>query len=393
MRVLSVQQPYAQLIVRGIKRLEARAWDPRYTGRIAIHAAVNIAVKELRAEWDLNRSMAKSFGDQGWLDTDDLKALPRGAIVGTVELLGAQKGLRGKDGPGNLFAWNSYARRYEFADRHPKTGKVRRLRPTVAPIKVVARSTDVVWVLRKPVEIEPITDIAGERWLWTLEESIASEVEARAARTASGEWKRPPIDRARRRESHKRFRAQWRARLELEIREIEAEVRHALDVQAHEFSGGVERRFQQTFKRYLTEHLVVEKDGTEMVRVDRKMRRAIRSGNLLPRETFELELRRYIKSEAARVEKEQKDDLRRRKLMHMLMDLRDHRRAEATEDERREMVAEELSRMLFHADRNEDEGDGWKRFRGDGLTERDGFTSGADEEDDDDEFATGWGWE
>lgn len=61
-RVLTVCQPYAELIRRGVKPIENRTWPTSYRGRIAIHAG-------------LSRS---------WLDDGDLQAYPEmsfGAVV------------------------------------------------------------------------------------------------------------------------------------------------------------------------------------------------------------------------------------------------------------------------------------------------------------------------
>ena len=39
MNVLSVHQPHAALLVRGVRRIETRPWQTRYRGLLAIHAA------------------------------------------------------------------------------------------------------------------------------------------------------------------------------------------------------------------------------------------------------------------------------------------------------------------------------------------------------------------
>ena len=38
MKALTICQPYAELICRGLKRVENRTWGTRYTGPLAIHA-------------------------------------------------------------------------------------------------------------------------------------------------------------------------------------------------------------------------------------------------------------------------------------------------------------------------------------------------------------------
>ncbi len=43
MKALSVRQPWASLIIRGIKRVENRRWRTPYRGRLLIHAAASRA--------------------------------------------------------------------------------------------------------------------------------------------------------------------------------------------------------------------------------------------------------------------------------------------------------------------------------------------------------------
>jgi len=70
MKALSLTQPWASLIADGRKRIETRSWPTSFRGRIAIHAAKSID-KEACAEF-------------GYRPED----LPRGAIIGTIELYG-----------------------------------------------------------------------------------------------------------------------------------------------------------------------------------------------------------------------------------------------------------------------------------------------------------------
>ena len=72
MKALTICQPYAQLIVRGEKRVENREWPTRYRGPLAIHAGVS----------------------REWLQPEDLVAfellhdpLVFGAVVGVANLV------------------------------------------------------------------------------------------------------------------------------------------------------------------------------------------------------------------------------------------------------------------------------------------------------------------
>ena len=73
-RALSIRQPYAERILRGEKQFEFRSWPTNYRGKVYIYAAktpVNLP---------------------GHHDPLDPLTLPRGVIVGTMEIVDCQKG-------------------------------------------------------------------------------------------------------------------------------------------------------------------------------------------------------------------------------------------------------------------------------------------------------------
>ena len=77
MRVLTVRQPWASLIVLGHKDIENRTWSTRYRGPLLIHAASAPSVNASEA-----RALAASLGIE-------LPAcLPLGRVVGVVNLDG-----------------------------------------------------------------------------------------------------------------------------------------------------------------------------------------------------------------------------------------------------------------------------------------------------------------
>jgi hypothetical protein len=80
-KALTVRQPWATLIVRGIKRVETRSWHYSWADQwpmpLAIHAAKGFSRDE--------REFAEYLVRSGVLGTVDL---PRGAIVGTVQFDG-----------------------------------------------------------------------------------------------------------------------------------------------------------------------------------------------------------------------------------------------------------------------------------------------------------------
>lgn len=85
MKVITIQQPWASLIITGAKRVETRSWATRYRGPILIHASAGMP--------KLNRDLFVSDPFSSTLR--HINHLDRGAIIGravlkevlTVELL------------------------------------------------------------------------------------------------------------------------------------------------------------------------------------------------------------------------------------------------------------------------------------------------------------------
>jgi hypothetical protein len=82
MKTLSLQQPWAALVVSGAKRYETRSWQPAHRGPLAIHASSRFppAARALcRAE--PYRILLELAGYLDWT------CLPTGAVLGVVELV------------------------------------------------------------------------------------------------------------------------------------------------------------------------------------------------------------------------------------------------------------------------------------------------------------------
>ncbi len=69
MKTLTLIQPWATLIMDGRKAVETRSWSTNYRGRLAIHAG---------------KRVDKAAADEAGYS---LEELPRGAVLGTVELV------------------------------------------------------------------------------------------------------------------------------------------------------------------------------------------------------------------------------------------------------------------------------------------------------------------
>jgi len=100
-RALSVRQPFAELILRGIKTVEVRSRRTHVRGRVYVYAS----------------RTRDNPGDEARVSRKhriDVDALPRGVLVGTVEIVDCSP-LRRPDSkaagfaitdPAGLFAWH-----------------------------------------------------------------------------------------------------------------------------------------------------------------------------------------------------------------------------------------------------------------------------------------------
>ena len=71
MKVLSLKQPYAELILLGKKKIELRKWNTKFRGEFLIHSSKNP-----------DKSSMEKYG---------FNNLPCGFILGKVELVGVKK--------------------------------------------------------------------------------------------------------------------------------------------------------------------------------------------------------------------------------------------------------------------------------------------------------------
>ena len=78
MKALSIRQPWASLIVAGIKDVENRTWATKLRGPLAIHAGL---YKESRGRGEVYDAM------MAILCPELPDPLPRGGIIGTVDLV------------------------------------------------------------------------------------------------------------------------------------------------------------------------------------------------------------------------------------------------------------------------------------------------------------------
>jgi hypothetical protein len=80
MKALTIRQPFASFIIAGLKRWETRSWRTSHKGEILIHAALGHPLECTQAGFDLRSACQE-------LLHCDLSQLPRGRIIGSVELV------------------------------------------------------------------------------------------------------------------------------------------------------------------------------------------------------------------------------------------------------------------------------------------------------------------
>ncbi|MCC3156451.1 ASCH domain-containing protein [Hymenobacter sp. 15J16-1T3B] len=154
MKALSLIQPYATLIMLGYKQYETRSWDTKHRGPLAIHASVGKPAwaREV-AETDPHISVILA---QHGLTFD---TLPRGAVLGTVEVLGT----------------------YRFVetptDGQGKPSLVPRTLPTVELACGDFTSGRYGWKLRKSGELAKPIPCKGALSVWTLPPEVAQELQ------------------------------------------------------------------------------------------------------------------------------------------------------------------------------------------------------------------------
>lgn len=87
MRAISLWQPWASLLVLGIKTIETRGWSTGYRGQLLIHAAKR-KIKSEMINYSNDETFDAAFHELGGtIGKQTLYDLPYGAIVGKVDLV------------------------------------------------------------------------------------------------------------------------------------------------------------------------------------------------------------------------------------------------------------------------------------------------------------------
>lgn len=300
MRVLSVPQPFAQLVVRGVKRLEVRSWEPgfEFPVRLAIHASVRAPARLDCEEWFWEREPARAFAEQGWVDRRDLTALPRGAIIGTVTLAAVHVGADVHSGKADIFAWNHETARMEVGERDPQTGALRvdAVRARVRPLGVAVPADSYVWVFTDPVEFEPITGVEGKLRTWALDAEMERVVVERELRARKRLWRPEPVDATKKAKAVEAWRELWQEMRAWLLDEVESDVRRKRDLRSMVFSSEVEAKLREHLDEYFERNKHPRR--ADWVYLEAEFRPTFGNMEIIPRDWFELEVRRRMKTEA-----------------------------------------------------------------------------------------------
>ena len=153
MKVLSVQQPFAELIVRGVKRWELRSWSTDHRGVLAIHASNAVPSSSFVAQAQNDEELWGAFWAQGWADREALICLPRSAVISVVELV--------------------------------RVAPAREL-AAVPPLVDEPGDADFLWEFANAVWIDPVGPLSGKQRLWSLTDETARRVEELKRKTEDG---------------------------------------------------------------------------------------------------------------------------------------------------------------------------------------------------------------
>lgn len=85
MKILSIRQPWAWLIVNGFKDIENRTWQTKHRGGFFVHAGQTMTAADFREAEETVRSIDKNILSDLYAHAGQLQ-LQRGGIVGYAEI-------------------------------------------------------------------------------------------------------------------------------------------------------------------------------------------------------------------------------------------------------------------------------------------------------------------
>jgi len=149
MKTLTVKQPWASLIVSGIKDIENRTWKTNFRGRILIHAGM-AKTSGMMAVY-LNRAQYAKFRESvGFSGLDFIE--PIGAIIGSVEIVDCVVN--------HSSIWAEKTISVPDEDINPKT---------------VFEKPAYNWVLANPIIFKEPIPCKGKLSFWEFDETLIKE--------------------------------------------------------------------------------------------------------------------------------------------------------------------------------------------------------------------------
>lgn len=98
MKAISIRQPFAWLVVNGIKDVENRTWETSHRGLILIHASMR---KMNKAQWDALSEVCALAG----VPVPQPSAIAYGAVIGAAHLEDIARSSRSEWWDRKSFAW------------------------------------------------------------------------------------------------------------------------------------------------------------------------------------------------------------------------------------------------------------------------------------------------
>lgn len=86
MKALTVWQPWASLLVHGVKKHETRSWSTSHRGHLAIHAAKRKPPDHLEADQEFLSAVSR-LSSEAVVELPPFRQLPRGAVLGVVDVV------------------------------------------------------------------------------------------------------------------------------------------------------------------------------------------------------------------------------------------------------------------------------------------------------------------
>ncbi len=155
MKTVSIKQPYASLVVEGIKNIENRSWKTNFRGRVLVHSSAKM-VNNLRNDSCFSHlfSEEQRAAIYGTWEVKDMWAniLPFSSIIGSVEIVDCVV-----NHP-SIWAEKTFC-------THPEDCKDSNQRRCINGCIYCAKVYN--WVLANPVKYNyPLQNIKGKLSLW-----------------------------------------------------------------------------------------------------------------------------------------------------------------------------------------------------------------------------------